>query len=110
MTGGREFRLLFLCLKTCWSTGIFFAVDIGSGSSVNSRYPKGKGQHKMIKNVLICIFLVTFLSFIFFLHYQKLDSLQDHIGELESRVSSLDSEKSDLESRIDDLEHRLNNR
>ena len=64
----------------------------------------------MIKKILICILLVTFLSFIFFLHYQKLDSLQDDIGELESRVSSLDSEKSDLESRIDDLEHHLNNR
>jgi len=63
----------------------------------------------MIKKVLIYVFLVSLLFFILFLHYQKVDSLQDDIGELENRVSSLDSEQSNLESRIDDLEHRLNN-
>ena len=62
----------------------------------------------MIKKILIVIFSVAFLFFIFFLNYQKLDSLGDKISDLESRVSSLESEKSDLESRIDDLEYCLN--
>ena len=88
----------------------FFVIEDGYGLPVKSSYAKRKRQHKMIKKILICIFGVTFLFFIFFLHYQKLNSVHDDIGELQSRVSSLESDKSDLESRIDDLEYRLNNR
>ena len=64
----------------------------------------------MINKILIYVFSVTILFYIFFLHYQSIDDLQDNLDDLESRVSSLESEKEDLESRINELEDRLSNR
>ena len=75
--------------------------------------PESQLRHeppKMIKKILIYVFFVTLVFYIFFLHYQSLDNLQDNLNDLESRVSSLESEKEDLESRIDELEYRLTNR